>query len=168
AFRSSLVGQILGESMAIVAIAMVVSTALVMLVLPLFNELSGKSITLNRDNILYFGSALMILGIITGLAAGSYPAFYMSSFKPAEVLKGKFSLGTASGRLRQGLVIFQFVVAIVLVCGMFVISKQLSFMKEKDLGFDPKAKIVVPLRTTEAKKSYEALKNNVEQLSSVD
>src|SRR5690606_28295739 len=61
AFRSSLVGQILGESMAIVAIAMVVSTALVMLVLPLFNELSGKSITLNRDNILYFGSALMIL-----------------------------------------------------------------------------------------------------------
>src|SRR5690606_28022589 len=143
AFRSSLVGQILGESMAIVAIAMVVSTALVMLVLPLFNELSGKSITLNPDNILYFGSALMILGIITGLAAGSYPAFYMSSFKPAEVLKGKFSLGTASGRLRQGLVIFQFVVAIVLVCGMFVISKQLSFMKEKDLGFDPKAKIVI-------------------------
>lgn len=168
AFRSSLVGQILGESMAIVAIAMVVSTALVMLVLPLFNELSGKSITLDRDNMLYFGSALLILGIITGLAAGSYPAFYMSSFKPAEVLKGKFSLGSASGRLRQGLVIFQFVVAIVLVCGMFVISKQLSFMKEKDLGFDPKAKIVVPLRTTGAKKSYEALKNDVEQLSSVD
>src|SRR5690606_41298484 len=61
AFRGSLVAQILGESMAIVAIAMVVSTALVMLVLPLFNELSGKSITLNPDNILYFGSALMIL-----------------------------------------------------------------------------------------------------------
>ena len=168
AFRGSLMGQILGESMVIVAIAMIVSTAMVFFVMPLFNELSGKSITFSRDKILYFGSALLILGIVTGLAAGSYPAFYMSSFKPAEVLKGKFSLGSASGRLRQGLVVFQFVVAIVLVCGMFVISKQLSFMKEKDLGFDPKAKIVIPLRTTEAKNGYEALKNDVKQLSSVD
>ena len=168
AFRGSLMGQILGESMVIVAIAMIVSTAMVFFVMPLFNELSGKSIAFSRDNILYFGSALLILGIVTGLAAGSYPAFYMSSFKPAEVLKGKFSLGSASGRLRQGLVVFQFVVAIVLVCGMFVISKQLSFMKEKDLGFDPKAKIVIPLRTTEAKNGYIALKNDVKQLSSVD
>lgn len=168
AFRGSLMGQILGESMVIVAIAMIVSTAMVFFVMPLFNELSGKSIAFSRDNILYFGSALLILGIVTGLAAGSYPAFYMSSFKPAEVLKGKFSLGSASGRLRQGLVVFQFVVAIVLVCGMFVISKQLSFMKEKDLGFDPKAKIIIPLRTTEAKNGYVALKNDLKQLSSVE
>src|SRR5690606_14540004 len=168
AFRGSLMGQILGESMVIVAIAMIVSTAMVFFVMPLFNELSGKSIAFSRDNILYFGSALLILGIVTGLAAGSYPAFYMSSFKPAEVLKGKFSLGSASGRLRQGLVVFQFVVAIVLVCGMFVISKQLSFMQEKDLGFDPKAKIIIPLRTTEAKNGYVALKNDLKQLSSVE
>ena len=91
----------------------------------------------------------------------------MSSFKPAEVLKGKFSLGSASGKLRQGLVILQFVVAIVLVCGMFVISKQLSFMKEKDLGFDPEAKIIIPLRTAEAKQKYTSLKTEVEQMSSV-
>ncbi|HEX5170082.1 MAG TPA: ABC transporter permease [Cyclobacteriaceae bacterium] len=168
AFRSSLIRQILGEALVIVVIAILISTVLVQVALPAFNELSGKDITFNRGNILYVSIALLILTIITGLIAGSYPAFYMSSFKPAEVLKGKFALNSASGKLRQGLVIFQFVVAIVLVCGMFVMSKQLSFMKEKDLGFDPAAKIIIPLRTAEAKKNYESLKREAEQMSSVN
>ena len=167
AFRSSLVRQILGEALIIVVIAILISTILVQVALPAFNELSGKNITFNQNNVLYFGTALLILTIITGLVAGSYPAFYMSSFKPAEVLKGKFSLGSASGKLRQVLVILQFVVAIVLVCGMFVISKQLSFMKEKDLGFNPDAKVIIPLRTAEAKQKYPSLKNEVEQMSSI-
>jgi len=92
----------------------------------------------------------------------------MSSFKPAEVLKGKFALGSASGKLRQGLVVFQFVVAIVLVCGMFIISKQLSFMKDKDLGFNPDAKILIPLRTADAKQKYTSLKTKLEQMSSIN
>jgi putative ABC transport system permease protein len=167
AFRSSLVRQILGEALIIVVIAILISTILVQVALPAFNELSGKNMSFTRDNIPYFGVALVILALITGLIAGSYPAFYMSSFKPAEVLKGKFALNSASGKLRQGLVIFQFIVAIVLVCGMFVISKQLSFMKDKDLGFDPEAKIIIPLRTGEAKKKYESLKTELEQMSSV-
>ncbi|MBA4053702.1 MAG: macrolide ABC transporter permease [Marivirga sp.] len=168
AFRGSLIRQILGEALVIVLIAILISTILVQVALPGFNELSGKNITLNQDNILYFGVALMILTFVTGLIAGSYPAFYMSSFKPAEVLKGKFALGNASGQLRQGLVIFQFVIAIALVCGMFVISKQLSFMKEKDLGFDPEAKVIIPLRTDEARQKYASLKSEVEQMSSIN
>jgi len=167
AFRSSLMWQILGEAVVIVVIAVLISTILVSIALPAFNELSGKTITFNQENILYFGTALLLLTIITGFIAGSYPAFYMSSFKPAEVLKGKFSLGSASGKLRQGLVILQFVVAIVLVCGMLVISRQLSFMKEKDLGFDPAAKIIIPLRTAEAKGKYTSLRSEVEHMSSV-
>jgi putative ABC transport system permease protein len=167
AFRSSLIKQILGEALVIVAISILISAILTQIALPLFNELSGKNITLNQDNTLYFGTALIILTFVTGLVAGSYPAFYLSSFKPAEVLKGKVLLSSTSGRLRQGLVVFQFVVAIALVCGMFVISKQLSFMKEKDLGFNPHAKIVIPLRTDEAKKKYESLKAEVEKLSSI-
>lgn len=166
AFRSSLIRQILGEAMVIVFIAILISTVLVQAALPTFNELSGKHLTLDQDNILYFGIALLILTIVTSVIAGSYPAFYMSSFKPSETLKGKFVLGNASGNLRQGLVIFQFVVAIVLVCGMFVISKQLSFMKEKDLGFDPEAKIIMPLRTAEAKGKYSSLKTEIEQMNS--
>lgn len=168
AFRSSLVRQILGEAFVIVIIAMLISIILIQGTLPFFNELSGKNITFNGDNILYFSIALLILTIITGLIAGSYPALYISSFRPAEVLKGKFALGGTSGKLRQGLVIFQFSVAIVLVCGMFVISKQLSFMKEKNLGFNPEAKILIPLRTADAKQKYASLKTAVEQLSSVN
>jgi len=167
AFRSSLIRQILGEAMIIVTISIVVSVILVYVALPAFNELSAKEISFDKDNALYFGSALVILALITGLIAGSYPAFYMSSFKPAEVLKGKFALSNASGKLRQGLVVFQFFVAIVLVCGMLVISRQLSFMKEKDLGFNPESKILIPLRTTDAKSKYESLKTALEQENAI-
>jgi putative ABC transport system permease protein len=168
AFRSSLIRQILGEAMIIVAISILVGVVTVHLVLPSFNEISGKDISFNKDNVLYFGTALIILAIVTGLIAGSYPAFYMSSFKPAEVLKGKFTLSNASGRLRQGLVIFQFFVAIVLVCGMLVIAKQISFMKDKDLGFNPEAKILIPLRTAGAKNKYESLKTELEKMNSIE
>ena len=167
AFRSSLIRQILGEAMIIVTISIIVGVLAVYLALPSFNELSAKDISFNKDNALYFGTALILLAIITGLIAGSYPAFYMSSFKPAEVLKGKFTLSNASGRLRQGLVVFQFFVAIVLVCGMLVIARQLSFMKNKDLGFNPEAKIVIPLRTADAKKKYESLKTELEKTNSI-
>ncbi|HMI64804.1 MAG TPA: ABC transporter permease, partial [Cyclobacteriaceae bacterium] len=167
AFRSSLIRQILGEAMVIVTIAILVSVILVQVALPLFNELSGKSISLNRDTFAYFSIALLILTIVTGLAAGSYPAFYMSSFQPVAVLKGKFNVSSASGRLRQTLVIFQFMIAIVLACGMIVISRQLVFIQEKDLGFDARAKIILPLRTRDAKNQYESLKKELQQNSAV-
>ena len=168
AVRSSLIRQILGEAMIIVVISMVLSVILIYSVLPVFNELAGKDLSFNRENAGFFVTALILITIVTGLIAGSYPAFYMSSFQPAEVLKGKFTLSNASGRLRQSLVVFQFVVAIVLVCGMLVIERQISYMKEKDLGFNPEAKILIPLRTTEAKEKYESLKTSLEQMSSVD
>jgi putative ABC transport system permease protein len=167
AYRSSLIRQILGEAMLIVAISILISVVLVSIALPVFNELSGKSISFNRDNVAFFSIALIALTMVTGLIAGSYPAFYMSSFQPAEVLKGKFTLSNTSGKLRQGLVVFQFVVAIVLVSGMLVISRQIAFMKEKDLGFDPAAKIILPLRTADAKEKYASLKTTLEQLSAV-
>jgi putative ABC transport system permease protein len=153
--------------MVIVLISILISVILVQVALPVFNELSGKDFSFDKDNVLYFSIALIVLTLITGLIAGSYPAFYMSSFNPAEVLKGKLALSNASGLLRQGLVIFQFTVAIVLVCGMLVISRQLSYMKEKDLGFNPEAKILIPLRTTDARQKYESLRTTLEQMSSV-
>lgn len=168
AFRGSLVRQILGEAMIIVAVAMLLSVVLIIAVLPVFNEVAGKELSFNEGNVRFFAIALILLTIITGLIAGSYPAFYMSSFQPVEVLKGKFTLSRASGKLRQGLVVFQFIVAIVLACGMLVIDRQISYMKEKDLGFNPSAKIVIPLRTTDARQKYESLKNSLEQMSSID
>lgn len=163
AFRSSLVSQIMGEALLIVIVSMVISVVLVQLALPLFNELTLKQISFGADNILYFGGALIAFTLITGLLAGSYPAFYLSSFNPAEVLKGKFNMSNASGLLRKSLVVVQFMIAITLVCGMIVISQQLTFMRNKNLGFDPHAKIYLPLRSDAAKQQYAALQTELEK-----
>lgn len=161
AFRSSLIRQMLGEAMVIVLIAIVVGIVLVQLTLPAFNTMASKQIVFSRENIGYFAAALAALAVITGLVAGGYPAFYMSSFQPAAVLKGKFNLSSSSGILRQALVVFQFVIAIMLICGMMVISKQLTFMQQRELGFNSHAKIVLPLRTSEARKQADALKDEL-------
>ncbi len=167
AFRSSLIGQILGEAMVIVVLSIIISTVLVQAALPWFNSLTGKEISFATSNIFYFLAALGGIAIVTGLLAGSYPAFYLSSFEPAQVLKGKSVLGNSAGWLRRGLVIFQFMIAITLVCGMLVIYRQLDFMEDKELGFDADAKIVLPLRTTEAREKYEALKLELNNNSAI-
>lgn len=167
AFRSSLISQILGEAMVIVLFSILLSIVFIQLALPYFNQLTGKEISFGTENLVYFITALIGITIVTGLVAGSYPAFYLSSFQPAQVLKGKFAMSNSSGWLRQSLVVFQFMVAITLVCGMLIISKQLKYMREQDLGFDANAKIVLPLRTSSAKKAYQALKTEFQKNASV-
>ena len=144
ALRSSLVKQIFTEAMVIVFISIILSFLLLEFSLPFFNHLTDKSLSLAGAGSFSFLLALTILSMLTGLLAGSYPAFYLSSLRPARILKGKYHLDSSSGSLRKLLVVFQFVIAITLVCGMLVISKQLRFMQEKDLGFDTEARIVVP------------------------
>ena len=167
AFRSSLIRQILSEAMVIVLIAIAVGVVIVQFMLPFFNRLTDKSISLGTENTGYFLIALSLLSLVIGLLAGCYPAFYISSFQPAQVLKGKFAMSTTSGWLRRGLVVFQFMIAITLVCGMIVISRQLNYMQEKDLGFNATAKIILPLRTSDAKEQYETLQNQLTDMSSV-
>ncbi len=167
AFRSLLIRQILSEALIIVLIAAVVSGILVQLALPLFNSLTGKAITLDSINAVYFFGALTALTLITGFIAGSYPAFYISSFQPAQVLKGKFTMTSSSGWLRRSLVVFQFMIAITLVCGVLIISKQLNYMQEKDLGFNADAKIVLPLHTDDTAAKYEVLRNTLQQDASI-
>jgi putative ABC transport system permease protein len=167
AFRSALIRQILGEAMVIVLISILLSLVLVQATLPLFNTLTGKAIALGGANLGSLLAALALLTVFTGLAAGSYPAFYLSSFEPVQVLKGKFNLSSSSSLLRQSLVVFQFVIAITLVCGMITISQQMNFIQQKDLGFDDDARIVLPLRTESAQKSYEALRKQLANSSGV-
>ncbi|MEQ8424498.1 MAG: ABC transporter permease, partial [Cyclobacteriaceae bacterium] len=161
AFRSSLISQLLGEAMVLVMISIAVSVALIYFATPFFNELTNKNISFGSENIFYFGTALITITIITGLIAGSYPAFYLSSFQPAQVLKGKFDLTHSSGKLRQSLVVFQFAIGIALVCGMLIINKQLTYMQNESLGFNPDAKIVLPLRTESAQRGYKAFRNEL-------
>lgn len=167
AYRSSLITQFLGEAMVIVAIAITISLGLVQLLLPVFNQVTTKSISFSSENMMFFFAALAGIAIITGILAGSYPAFYLSSFQPAKVLKGKTMLNNSGSLLRKSLVVFQFVIAITLVCGMVMISKQLTFMQEKDLGFDAKNKVVIPLRSESVKGKFEAFGQELSKISSI-
>lgn len=168
AYRSSLVSQILGEAMLIVGISILISVGMMQLMLPAFNQLTGKAIVFGSSNTLYFGGALVLITILTGLIAGSYPAFYLSSFKPAEVLKGKARVGQSSGFLRQALVVFQFIIGITLICGMLVINKQLRFMNNTNLGFNANEKIVFPLRTGNAQQNSLTFQKEISKLAAVE
>lgn len=167
AYKSSLITQFLGEAMVIVVIAIVVSLGLVQVLLPLFNQLTLKTISFGSENIYFFLAALVSIAIITGIAAGSYPAFYLSSFQPAKVLKGKLALNQSGSLLRKGLVVFQFVVAITLVCGVIMISRQLNFMQAKDLGFESNNKIVLPLRSESVRKNFVGMRDELSKVGSV-
>lgn len=168
AFRSSLITQLMGEAMIIVTFSILISIVLVQLALPYFNQLTDKTISFTSANTPYFIVMLVIIALFTSLVAGSYPAFYLSSFQPAQVLKGKIKLGNSAGRLRQALVVFQFMIAIILVCGIFLISRQLNYVIKKDLGFDSNAKIVLPIRTEEAHNQYAALRKQLESNSKIE
>ena len=167
AYRSSLISQILGEAMVNVLISIFLSVGIVQLILPAFNELIGKNISFRNENMSYMILALSVIAIFTGLVSGSYPAIYFSSLQPAQVLKGKFNMSNATGWLRRSLVVFQFVIAIVLVCGVIMISKQLKYLQEKDLGFNAEAKIVLPLRTQTAKAKTKALQSELNSIASI-
>lgn len=167
AFKSSLVSQILGEALVIVLSAMVLSVVLLQLALPYFNQFTGKMISFQSANAGFFAAALACTAIVTGLLAGSYPAFYLSSFQPAQVLKGKMNISNSTGWLRRTLVVFQFMIAIILVCGMLIISRQLHFMQNRNLGFNAEAKVVLPLRTKTSRDNYEVVKNELIRSSSV-
>ena len=165
--RGLLIRQFLSETLLIVAIAMIISCMLVPLVLPVFNQLTGKEIRLETSGLGLTALCLLAITVITGLVAGSYPAFYLSSFQPAGILKGRVALPTGGSLLRRALVVFQFVIAITLVCGMIIVSRQLNFMQDQNLGIDTKHKIVLPLRTDSGKNRYEPLAQAIGKTAAV-
>lgn len=140
--KSQLITQFISESMLITAAALVIGVVLVYIALPLFNQLSDQNLTFDLFGNPFIIPALLLFGIFTGLLAGSYPAFYLSSFNPVQVLKRRFSTGKAGNRLRSGLVVFQFAISIVLIVGTAVVYKQISFIHTTNPGYD-KDKVLV-------------------------
>jgi putative ABC transport system permease protein len=167
ATRKNLIGQFLGESLTIVVAAMLLSIGTVQLILPLFNSLTQKDLSINGENILYIVGSLVLIGGFTAVVAGSYPAFFLSAFQPAQVLKDKRLSGGSSNWLRRSLVVFQFVISITLISAIVIIQKQLSFIQSKELGFEVDNKIMIPFRSDEAKNQYTQIKNAAKQLSQV-
>ncbi len=165
--KKSLIIQFLGESVLMSLIAFAFAIIFTELLLPAFNFVSSRNLSLSFSKDILLLAAFLLLSIITGLLAGSYPAFYLSSFKPAKVLKGKFSNSLAAVSLRKGLVIFQFVISVILIIASVVIAKQMNYLRSADLGFDKDRQVVIALRSQNAKKIYPSLKNELIKQSSV-
>ncbi|WP_290790293.1 ABC transporter permease [Flavihumibacter sp. UBA7668] len=135
ASRTQLIGQFLGESLVISFLSLLIAIALVYAFLPLFNQLAGTQLSLELINTQLL-LTLIGISIATGLLAGSYPALYLSGFQPVKVLKGPMKFREGNQFFRNGLVVLQFAVSIVLLIGTVVIYKQLQFIKTRNPGFE--------------------------------
>ncbi len=143
ALKPQLAGQFAGESVLLCGIAFVLSLLIASLLIPEFNRLSGKTISLgifeHPADIAWLGAA----SIVIGLLAGIYPALVLSAFKPATVLKGSFTAGSRGSVLRKGLVLVQFSLSIGFIIASIIVYSQLKFMREQDLGFTKDQEIVI-------------------------
>jgi len=141
--RKNLISQFLSEAMLISFIALVLAVVITWLMLPYFNNLSEKKLQLELFFQPGMSLLLLILMLSTGVVAGSYPAFYLSSFQPIKVLKNKLTKGLQRSWLRSGLVVFQFWISIVLIVATIVIYRQLDFIRNQTLGFNRNQVVVI-------------------------
>jgi len=148
AYRAQLIRQFLSESLLVAFFALLIALALAAALLPGFNQLAGKTLSLHQ----LFSAEMLIIVIATtliaGLLAGAYPAFYLSSFQPVAVLKGSVQSGKSKGALRKILVTFQFIVSIIMIIATLVVSDQLSYIQNKDLGYDKNNVMVIEMQDT--------------------
>ena len=158
--RSQLIYQFFSESLLVSFIALLFCLALVQVSLPFFNQVAGKTMVIPFSNpaflLLTFGFSL-----ITGLIAGSYPALYLSSFRPIKVLKGTFKAGRFAALPRKGLVVFQFTVSVALMIGTIIVFRQINHAKDRPIGYDSDGLIEVSMTTPELSKNYEVLQTEL-------
>jgi putative ABC transport system permease protein len=157
--RAQLIKQFIGESMILTIIAILLSLFLVFLTLPVFNGISGKNLAMS-----YLTNPVLLLGlfgffVIVSLIGGSYPAFFLSAFRPVEVLQGRLRRGAKNSILRIALVSLQFTVSIVLIIGTLIVYKQLNYVRNKNLGYDKDHVIALQIRNEETQKRHQALRN---------
>ena len=144
AIRPVLIRQFIGEAILLSFLAVLIAAGLLALLLPTFNHVTGKEIRLPFNRV-YFWISIFILTLLTGFVSGSYPALFLSAFNPVTVLKGTLKTKTGALWFRKGLVVFQFVLSIVLIIGMIIISKQVSYVENINLGYDKENLIYVPI-----------------------
>jgi len=165
--KNGLVRHFLGESLIMTMLAFIVAILISGLLLPLFNQLSGKDISLSLSRDWKLFSGFLPMAVVTGLIAGSYPAFYLSSFNPVKVLKGKLANSLAVVSIRRGLVVFQFIISVVLIIATVVIARQMHYLRTADLGFDKDQQLVIKLRSQSAKSLCHSLKAELQHNSQV-
>jgi putative ABC transport system permease protein len=156
--RPHLIMQFIGESVFISLIALIITFFLIELLLPSFSNITGKDLHMHYIHDWPLSLGFILLAVIVGIFAGSYPAFYLSAFNPIQVLQGRLGSGSSRSLLRNILVFIQFTVSIALIIGTIVIYRQLTYMREKDLGFDPDHVVIVQLRNDETRSKGQVIK----------
>ena len=164
--RSQLIGQFFCESLLMTGIAFILSLLLVALALPFFNSLTDKKMTLLWGNP-FFWMAGIGFSVVTGLIAGSYPAFYLSSFRPVWVLKGVFRAGRFAAMPRKVLVVLQFTVSIAMIIGTVVVFRQIQFAKNRPIGYNRNGLLIIRPYTEDLHNHFDAFRNDLIQSGAV-
>ncbi|MBS1682315.1 MAG: ABC transporter permease [Bacteroidetes bacterium] len=164
--RGHLVRQFLTESTLITVVAFLIAIGLAYFVLPLFNSLSAKSLSIPFSNPIFYLSIIAV-ALVVGMLAGVYPSFFLSSFRPVHVLKGQVSLGMKSGFIRSALVIFQFAISTFLIIGAITINRQLNFIQTKKLGFE-KDQVITIHDTYALRPNVQSFKTEATKISAIE
>lgn len=163
--RTSLIGQFIGESLLTTLLSMIAAVFVVYALLPVFNEVVSKKIVLEFSDPQFLVSCIAIV-LITGLAAGGYPALFLSSYRPATVLKGTVSAGFRGASLRKVLVVFQFALTVVMIACAIVVQRQVEYIRNKNLGYDRSALLNFFARG-DVRNKFEAFKTEAQRLPGV-
>jgi len=166
ALRNNLIWQFIGESVLLTTVSCILSVCLLLLVMPWYNQLLGYSLNVSWNALPIY---LFLVGIIiiVGFLAGSYPAFFLSAFSPIQALKGKLKLGKGGASFRQALVVIQFSISVFLIVGTIIIAKQMSYVKNKQLGYAKEQTIIVSIDNGDIYHNLNAFKTELQNQSAV-
>lgn len=167
AVKTQLIFQFLTEAFVITFVSMLLSLVMMNLCFPFFNSITGKNFDLTLTNIGEFLPALLLITVIIGVIAGSYPAFYLSKLKPVATLKGQTLFTKSKFNLRTTLVVFQFTITIVLIVATLVINNQINFIQTKDMGFNKEQLMIIDINSGAVRNQFQAMKNDFAKLAGV-
>ncbi len=165
--RSQLIFQFLSESFLVVLFSFVISLALISLSLPFFNTLADKEIIIEWSNPNFWLISIAFI-LFTSLLAGSYPALYLSSFKPLSVLKGTFKAGRLASIPRKVLVVVQFTVSVTLVIGTTIVYQQIQFSKNRPIGYDREGLVMIQMKSPDFYGKYDLLRSELKNLGAIE
>lgn len=165
--KKQLIGQFMSESIVIALLACVGSYFLIELLLPYFNQLTGKSFSITSDSFGYIAAVLLGIGLLLGISSGSYPAFYLALVKPIRVLKSSTEMKGGNLMLRKVLVVAQFSLSIILIIGTLAAYKQIDYIRTADLGFEEEQMLVVDINSGNTRARFDAMKQEIAKLPGV-
>lgn len=165
--RWQIIKQFFGESLLVVVFAFVIASAIVVLLLPWFNQVTSKKIAFPADSMMFWMVSIVFI-FVTGLLAGSYPAIYLSSFRPVKVLKGTFRVGRFASVPRKVLVVVQFTVSVALIIGTILVYQQIQHTRDRPLGYDNKGIIMIPMNSPEFYGKYDQLRSELKGKGAIE